>query len=290
MTSPEPDSESAGEPSGESSGESAGAAARVSARLRREPPRFRRVTVAGVRPLSARLVRITFAGAELDGLQIDEPAASVRLLLPGSATAALVMPIWNGNEFLLPGGRRPTIRTFTPRRSDPVARELDLDVVLHGTGRASEWAVAAEAGRQAAISGPGRGYTIDRDAPAYLLAGDESAIPAISQLLESLPPETPTQVEIEVPAPEGRVALPEHPNATIEWHDLAPGAPPGDALIAAVRRTEIAPGTRVWAAGEAAAVQRIRRYLFNELAIPRGQTTVRGYWKHGRAGDDDDEK
>jgi NADPH-dependent ferric siderophore reductase len=276
MTSREPDSESAG------------AAARVSARLRREPPRFRRVTVAGVRPLSARLVRITFAGAELDGLQIDDPAASVRLLLPGSPTAALVMPIWNGNEFLLPGGGRPNIRTFTPRRAEPVARELDLDVVLHGVGPASEWAAVAEPGRHAAISGPGRGYAIDRDAPAFLLAGDESAIPAISQLLESLPPETPTQVAIEVAAPDGRVALPEHPNATIEWHDLAPGASTGEALVAAVRGSEIAPGTRVWAAGEAAAVQRIRRYLFDELAIPRAQTTVRGYWKRGRAGDDDE--
>jgi len=38
------------------------------------------------------------------------------------------MPSWNGNEFLLADGRRPTIRTFTPRRVDPEALELDLDV------------------------------------------------------------------------------------------------------------------------------------------------------------------
>jgi NADPH-dependent ferric siderophore reductase len=42
----------------------------------------------------------------------------------------------------------------------------------------------------------------------------------------------------------------------------------------------------VWVAGEAAAVQRIRRHLFDERRIPRSQTSVRGYWKHGRAGDD----
>jgi NADPH-dependent ferric siderophore reductase len=262
--------------------------ASAAARIRREPPRFRHVTVSGVRRLGPRLVRITFTGDELDGLQIDEPAASVRLLLPGTPTAELLMPQWNGNEFLLPGRRRPIIRTFTPRRADPAARELDLDVVLHGVGPASEWAAVAEPGRHAAISGPGRGYTIERAAPAFVLAGDESAIPAISQLLEALPQETPTQVAIEVAAPDGRVALPEHPNATIEWHDLAPGAPTGAALIAAVRGIEIAPGARVWAAGEAAAVQRIRRYLFDELAIPRALTTVRGYWRHGRA--DDDEK
>jgi NADPH-dependent ferric siderophore reductase len=264
--------------------------ASASARIRREPPRFRHVTVAGVRRLGPRLVRITFTGTDLDGLQIDEPASSVRLLLPGTPTAELVMPEWNGNEFLLPGGRRPVIRTFTPRRADRAARELDLDVVLHGIGPASEWAALAEPGRHAAISGPGRGYTIEREAPAFVLAGDESAIPAISQLLEALPPETPTRVAIEVAAPDGRVTLPEHPHVTIEWHDLARGAPNGEALVAAVRGIEIAPGARVWAAGEAAAVQRIRRYLFDELAIPRVQTTVRGYWKHGRAGDDEKEK
>jgi NADPH-dependent ferric siderophore reductase len=261
----------------------------ASARIRREPPRFRRVTVASVRRISPRLVRITFAGPELDGLEIDEPAASVRLLFPPSPTAELVMPAWNGNEFLLPDGRRPIIRTFTPRSADAAARELDVDVVLHGDGRASEWAARAEPGRSAAVSGPGRGYTVDPDAPAFLLAGDESAIPAISQLLEVLPDATPTHVVIEVAAPDARVALGERPAATVEWVDLPADAPPGDALVGAVRATEIPPGARVWVAGEAAAVQRIRRHLFDDLGLPRAQTTVRGYWKHGRAGDDEKE-
>jgi NADPH-dependent ferric siderophore reductase len=55
--------------------------------------------------------------------------------------------------------------------------------------------------------------------------------------------------------------------------------------VAAVKATEIAPGERVWAAGEAAAVQRIRRHLFEERGMARPHTTVRGYWKHGRTGD-----
>ena len=39
-------------------------------------------------------------------------------------------------------------------------------------------------------------------------------------------------------------------------------------------------------AGEAAAVQRIRKHLFDERDLPRSHCTVRGYWKHGRAGSD----
>jgi NADPH-dependent ferric siderophore reductase len=232
------------------------------------------------------MVRVTLGGPELAGLTVEQPAASVRVLLPSSGAGDVAVPNWNGNEFLLPDGRRPTIRTFTPWRVDPEALELDVGIVVHGGGVASDWAVAAEPGHPAAISGPGRGYTIDREAPAYLVAGDETAIPAITQVLGAIPGETPVQVRIEVAHADGCLAL-SHPSATVEWCDLAPGAPPGDALGAAVRDAELPDGARVWAAGEAAAVQRIRRHLFDDRGLARAQTSVRGYWKHGRAGDGD---
>ena len=41
------------------------------------------------------------------------------------------MPAWNGNEFLLPDGSRPAIRTLTPLRIDTDGLELDVEVVLH---------------------------------------------------------------------------------------------------------------------------------------------------------------
>jgi NADPH-dependent ferric siderophore reductase len=261
---------------------------RASARTRREPPRFRPVRVRRVEHSSPRLVRVTLSGPDLEGMTVEEPAASVRLLLPASGTDDLVMPRWNGNEFLLPDGRRPPIRTFTPLRAGPDAGGLALEIVVHGAGVASTWAATAAPGCRAAISGPGRGYTVDRDAPAFLLAGDETAIPAIGQLLEAVPRETPVHVCIEVAQPDGRVALPEHRRVSVEWCDLPPGAPPGDALVAAVQAADLAPDGRIWVAGEAAAVHRIRRYLFEARGIPRARTSVRGYWKHGRAGETDD--
>jgi NADPH-dependent ferric siderophore reductase len=257
------------------------------ARGRREPPRFRAVAVRHVERRSPRLVRVTLGGPELDGLTIDQPAASVRLLLPPLETDAPVVPTWNGNEFLLPDGHRPTIRTFTPRRSDPEALELDVEIVVHGGGAASTWADAAAPDAQAAISGPGRGYTVDAGAPAFFLGGDETAIPAISQLLEVLPAATPVQVRIEVAHPDARLELPDHPRADVEWCELASGATPGEALVTTIGDAALDPGTRVWVAGEAAAVQRVRRHLFEERGLPRAQASVRGYWKHGRSGDDD---
>ena len=255
-------------------------------RLRREPPRFRRVSVVGVRRVGARMVRVTLAGPELAGFVVDQPAASVRVLFPAAVGGRLEMPEWNGNEFLLADGSRAPIRTFTPGLVDPTALELDIDVVLHGSGGvASPWAAGAAVGDQLAVSGPGRGYAVDADAPGFVLVGDESAIPALSQLLEAVPATVPVRVHVEVAAPDGRIDLPRHPGATVVWHDLPAGAPPGEAMTAAMAGADLPAGVRVWVAGEAAAVQRIRRHLFDERGLSRSQATVRGYWKHGRGGD-----
>jgi NADPH-dependent ferric siderophore reductase len=119
----------------------------------------------------------------------------------------------------------------------------------------------------------------------FLLFGDETAIPAISQLLEALPAERLVQVHIEIAHPDARIALPDHPRASAEWCDLSPGAPPGEALVAAVGSADLGHDDRVWVAGEATAVQRIRRHLFEDRRLARPQASVRGYWKHGRSGD-----
>jgi NADPH-dependent ferric siderophore reductase len=250
--------------------------------LRREPPPFRRVTVDRAVDLSPHLRRVTFTGDELDGLVVEEPAASVRLLLPSPGAARLVVPEWQGNEFRLPDGRRPRIRTFTPRhlRTDPT--ELDLDIVVHGAEGASGWALDAGPGDPAAISGPGRGYTIDPSASPQLLLGDEAAIPAISQLLEAIPADTPIVAHVEVHRPDARLELPAGPNAAVTFHDLPAGEPPGTALLAALSAETVGDGARVWAAGEAAGMQRIRTHL-SEIGVDRARTTVRGYWKLGRA-------
>jgi NADPH-dependent ferric siderophore reductase len=247
--------------------------------IRREPPPFRRVAVAAAADLGPRLRRITLGGAALDGFPMPEPAASVRLLLP-SPGAALEIPAWNGNEFLSAAGTRPVLRTLTPRFVR--VSELDVDVVLHDGGRLSAWAASVTPGVEVAVSGPGRGY----DIPAtnvMLVAGDETAIPAISQLLETFGPDVAISVIIEVATSDGEVPLPAHPRAAVTWVRATSGAAPGSALVDAVTAAALDPETRVWAAGEAGAVQRIRKYLFDERGFARRDAVVRGYWKHGRA-------
>ena len=253
-------------------------------RMRREPPSFRRVEVSRVARRSPRLARLTLSGSGLQGLDIGLPAASVRLLLPEPGVVDVTLPTWNGNEFLHADGSRAAIRTLTPLRFDVTQLELEVEVVLHGHGPLSSWAERARPGDRAAISGPGRGYEIDPAARRFLVAGDESALPAIGLLLESLPIDAQVDVLVEIADPVARVELPSHPGATVRWSELPEGARPGDALVAAAAAAPLDPDVRVWAAGEAAAVQRIRRHLFEEVGLPRSHAVVRGYWKHDRPG------
>jgi NADPH-dependent ferric siderophore reductase len=253
-------------------------------RIRRPPPPFRRAEVIATTSRTPRLTRVTLAGQELVGLEPGQPAASIRLLLPHHGE--LVLPEWNGNEFLHADGSRPHLRTLTPLRVDTARGEVDVDIVLHGSGPMASWAASASAGDPVAISGTGRGYTVLGGVP-YVLAGDEAALPAITTILDALPSDTSAQVLVEVAHLDAELPLRLPEAATVGWHELPVGSPPGSALVDAVVSTAIPPDARVWAAGEAASVQRIRRHLFETVGLPRAQCSVRGYWKHGRAGDED---
>jgi NADPH-dependent ferric siderophore reductase len=228
------------------------------------------------------MLRVVLGGEELAGFTIESPASSVRLLLPPSGSDTIVLPTWSGNQFELPDGSRAPIRTFTPRYFDDRRRELTLDIVLHDHGAATDWARAARPGHEVAVSGPGRSENLDQSARSFLLAGDESAIPAIGQLIEAIPHDRSIVVHIELAEPTARIELPPHPGATITWHDADLDAAPGEAMVAAVKAVDALPDA-VWVAGEAAAVQRLRKHLFDERGRSRSTVTARGYWKLGRS-------
>jgi len=239
---------------------------------------------------------VTLAGDGLRGFEPGLPGGSVRLLLPpspsrsGSSSASpseLVLPTWNGNEYRYDDGTRPPIRTLTPLSFSPDDGELDVEVVLHGTGPLSAWAATARPGTPAAVSGPGRGYEVDAAARSFLLAGDESALPALGLLVDAMPLAAEVRVIVEIADASARLAFPDRPGLTVTWLVPAEGAAPGDALADAVIAVPLDGDGRIWAAGEAAAMQRIRRHLFETVGLPRSRAVVRGYWKHGRTGGDD---
>jgi NADPH-dependent ferric siderophore reductase len=229
-------------------------------------PRYR-VTVKRVVDLAPRMRRVTFTGEALSAFIWSGPAAHIKLVFAPQAGA----------------DQKPVLRTYTPRRFDPQTLELDVDLVLHGEGPASRWAEQAAPGQWLEVAGPGRGYAVDPGAGAYLLAGDETAIPALATILADLPEQMPVQVFVEVSELGQSAALDStHPGARIHWlvRD-AHGAAPGTLLEAAVRGCMLAETTRVYVGCEAAALRRMRRYLLLERQLPATQVTTRGYWKLG---------
>ncbi len=232
-------------------------------------PRFR-VEVKRVRRLTPRMVRVTFGGDALADFAWTGPASHVKLIFAQDGAPDV--------------NARPTMRTYTPRRFDRASREIEVDFVIHGEGPACAWAQQATVGQALTVAGPGRSYSVDASADWYLLAGDDTAIAAVSTILESLPPAVPAIVLLEVVDDAERHVIDARTERTeIRW--LTRGPDPRNAgrrLEAAVRAIELPPGSgRIYVACESDAMRRIRRHLLTERGFPREGLVTRGYWRLG---------
>lgn len=253
---------------------------------RRPPAPFVKASVTAREWLSPRVARVMLGGEGLRQLEISRPASSLRVLLPWPEhPEVLELPAWDGNRFVLEDGRRPPIRTLTPRHHDRREGTLALDVVVHGAGAAAGWASSAPPGSPVAVSGPARGYELDPATEDLVLGGDETAYGAVCSIVEAAPDRMPVRVLLEVGSSGPRPPIPTHPRCEHEW--LTATSAPGRAVADRLAGVELAGGTRLWAAGEAAAMQQLRQALFRDRGVPRTSATIRGYWKHGRPSEED---
>ena len=97
-----------------------------------------------------------------------------------------------------------------------------------------------------------------------------------------LPESVSVEVIVEIADPVAKLDLREGGAVRTQWVELPADAPPGNALVDAIASVDLVPGAKVWVAGEASAMHRIRRHCFEERGLPRSDVTVRGYWKAGR--------
>ena len=176
----------------------------------------------------------------------------------------------------------PTSRTYTVRSWDAETRELSLDFVIHGDeGLAGPWAANAQPSDVIHFSGPGGGYAPDPEADWHLLAGDESALPAIAAALEALPAQAEAHVFIDVENAEEEQKLEAPETAVVTWLHRE-GAPVGVKLVAAVTDLEFPAGTpHVFVHGEATFVKELRRLLRVQKALPLDRLSISGYWRLG---------
>lgn len=303
-----------------------------------------RLTIARIATLGPHLRRVTFTGDELAWFGRDGLDQRIKIVFPvpdrGYADfgvddeAALLAGDWYARLRALPPEQRSPFRTYTVRRIRPEARELDVDVVVHAPGAGEEpgpaarWIATAAPGDELVVVGPDA-RSLDSaigidwhpgDAREVLLAGDETAAPAIGAILESLPADVRATAFVEIPDAADAVA-PDRNAAAITWlprHGAAVGTLLDPAVRAwvAANRGAIAPAlSRIrdaaeldrlealdvdrellwdspgeaerpfyaWIAGESAAVKSIRRFLVSETGIDRKAVAFMGYWRAGLA-------
>lgn len=251
-------------------------------------PSLREMTVLRVADITPHVRRITFTGQDLKRFEGD--SLHVRLLFPpeGVHPPEWPKPGKNGRPVWPPEERRPVQRVYTIRRIDAAAGEMDIDFVLHAApGIASGWAAGARAGALIGLMGPG-GREM-RPAAHVLLAGDETAIPAMARILERLPAETTGQAMIEV-EDEREVQDLVHPaGVTLLWL-FRRGREPGrnDLLADAVMAAPLPDHDDVlcWLGAEEAIARRIRSYWREEKGLDRAKCLAVGYWKHALTQDE----
>ena len=160
---------------------------RTARRVRHET-KMRLLQVREVSRLTPKMVRIVVSGEALAGFISAAHDDHVKLFFPQPGQDKPVLPTPTPNGPVYPeGAPRPAARDYTPRRYDAAANTLVVDFVLHGEGPATTWAAQARPGQFLGVGGPRGSFIVPDDFDWYLLAGDETAIPAIGRRLEELP-------------------------------------------------------------------------------------------------------
>jgi NADPH-dependent ferric siderophore reductase len=271
--------------------------------------RFFSLQVVRTRRLGPSLVRVTFTGPDLHAFHSDGRDQSLSLFLPHPGQSEPAVPVELGDGWWqgwreLPDDVRAVMRSYTLRalRRDADGRtaEIDIDFVLHGVepgaavaaGPASRWAARAGAGDKVLLIGPAIAdnrairFRPPADTDLVVIWADETAVPAASAILESLPAGTRARVWLEVPHA-GDVQEPvTAADAEVTWLVREACDRPADGsplALEAVREAGLTGARRpyVWIAGESGCVKQMRRHFVGERGIDRRRVTFVGYWRRG---------
>ena len=256
----------------------------------------RRLTVSAARRVTPQIMRVTLTGSELAGFESIGPTDHVKAFFPDPATGEIAAPTLGPAGLQQPERGTAYPRDYTPRAFRPhgssgtggtdQAPELDLDLVLHDDGGpASRWAAGAAVGDPLVVAGPRSSKLVPEGYDSFVLGCDETALPAVARWLELLPDAATVRVLAEVSGAADEEYLGSlAPHVEVQW--LRREGPPGTSgvLERAVRALgPFAPGTYVWARGEAGSIVGVRRYLRREVGLPGTQVDVGGYWRRGSA-------
>lgn len=232
---------------------------------------------------------ITLGGPALADFEPAGDDQAVRLFFPRDGQDGLRMPTrdnegWLAEVLLMPKSRRPRVRNYTIRRARP--GEIDIEFALHdGDAPAASWARNARPGDPAGVFDMGVSYLPPPGVAWQLLAGDESALPAILAILEGARSDLKAEVFLEVPTTADIRVLEPPPGVRVHWLPRdEPGRRPGTLALKTIEAADLPEGRAyTWVAGESALATGVRRHLVRERGRPKADIAFLGYWRHGRA-------
>lgn len=251
----------------------------------RLPLRFRKVQVTATERFATSFIRVTFGGEELEGFSSPGFDDHVKLFFPDTVTGELRIPEVGPNGPIWPEGPKPVMRDYTPRYYDNDARKLVIDFALHEAGPATAWAMNAKVGDWLGIGGPKGSFLVPTEYDFHLLAGDETAVPAIARRLEELPATTHAIVLIEIDNIGDEIPLSSQAQVDIIWC-YRKGVAAGTTTVikdALADLTLPVGNGYAWIACETKAARVIRSYLVKERNISSKSVKAAGYWQLGVA-------
>jgi NADPH-dependent ferric siderophore reductase len=245
------------------------------------------LTVQHREQLSPHTVRVTAGGPGFEALRMNEFTDKYAKLVFVDPGLGLTPPYdLAALRESLPPDQRPVMRTYTLRRADAARQELTIDFVVHGdAGIAAPWAARAEPGDVLVMSGAGGAYRPDPGSDWYLLAGDESALPAICAALDALPADARGIAYLETSDPGEYLDATPPGGVEVVWlHRPEPGSQP-QLLADALTAGPWLPGRAdVFAHGERESMKAVRAALKTRLG-DGDQVSLSGYWAYGRTED-----
>ncbi|MES0811134.1 siderophore-interacting protein [Roseibium sp. SCPC15] len=255
----------------------------VASKLKRRP-RF--LTVRRVRYLSPHMIRVTFAGPELEGFPLGHEGANCKLVLPRDGESREAFEAYFAPD--APEEKIHPVRTYTIRSYRPVELELDIDFVAHGDeGPATRWAQQAREGSFLGLFGPSQPKITEFYAEWYLVAADLSAMPVAEATLEAMPAEARGVAVFEVPSKEDIREIKAPAGIELHWLVHENVYQPSVAQFDFVTSMNWPIGVvQTCIAGESSVIKALRGYLHNERKLPKKDTYISGYWKIGLVEDE----
>ncbi|MFC8680070.1 siderophore-interacting protein [Microbacterium ureisolvens] len=238
--------------------------------------RFRRATLVAREWLTRSYVRVRLQGPELAGFTSLGADDHIRIFFP------------DGDPQTVEELRAAPSREYTPLAWGE--DWLDLEFAIHGdptagtAGVAAAWAATAPLGGLAGVGGPRGSKVLTGRPDAWLLAGDETAVPAMRRFARAMDPAAVGRILVEV---------------TDAAHELAIDAPAG-VVVEQVHRGDAAAGSALatrldaldaqdrpdgsvfaFVAAEQSIVKPGRALLLDRWSLDADQIIVKGYWKRG---------